>query len=243
MYLRVCAEEQVAGVEVSGAPVDKACGMNYIEKLKKAGVKLFHKVGAVRHAVHAERAGYDGIYAAGIEEGGHPLDDDVTSMVLTPRIIEEVKLPVVTVGGMVNGKSLAAALMLGAQGIMMASRFMATQECNIHSNIKNELVKRQEHETALICKSIHLQARALKNKNVEAVLRVEADGGGLEGILPLITGDRIANAWETGDVDLAPMMVGQSVGLIHDIPKVQELLERTVQEAISRVKAVSAGIH
>lgn len=242
MYLRVCAEEQVAGVEVSGAPVDKACGMEYIEKLKKAGVKLFHKVGAVRHAVHAEKAGYDGIYAAGIEEGGHPLDDDVTSMVLTPRIIEEVKLPVVTVGGMVNGKSLAAALMLGAQGIMMASRFMATKECNIHDNIKNELIKRKEYETALICKSIHLQARALKNKNVEAVLQVEANGGGLEGILPLITGDRIAKAWETGDVDLAPMMVGQSVGLIHDIPAVQDLLERMIQEAADQIRAVSANI-
>jgi len=125
----------------------------------------------------------------------------------------------------------------------MASRFMATKECNIHENIKNELIKRQEHETALICKSIHLQARALRNKNVEAVLQVEANGGGLEGILPLITGDRIAKAWETGDVDLAPMMVGQSVGLIHDIPTVQELLDRMVQEAVDRVKAVSAVIH
>ncbi|HQG32002.1 MAG TPA: nitronate monooxygenase, partial [Deltaproteobacteria bacterium] len=177
MYLRVCAEEQVAGVEVSGAPVDKACGMEFIEMLKKAGVRLFHKVGSVRHAVHAEKAGYDGIYAAGIEEGGHPLNDDVTSMVLTPRIVEEVKLPVVTVGGMVNGKTMAAAMMLGAQGVMMATRFMATKECMIHNNIKEELKKRQEYETALICKSIHLQARALRNRNVDAVLEVEARGG------------------------------------------------------------------
>jgi len=124
----------------------------------------------------------------------------------------------------------------------MASRFMATKECNIHDNIKNELIKRKEYETALICKSIHLQARALKNKNVEAVLQVEANGGGLEGILPLITGDRIANAWETGDVDLAPMMVGQSVGLIHDIPAVQDLLERMIQEAADQIRAVSANI-
>jgi NADH:quinone reductase (non-electrogenic) len=240
MYLRVCAEEQVAGVEVSGAPVDKACGKDFIEMLKKAGVKLFHKVGSVRHAVHAEKAGYDGIYAAGIEEGGHPLDDDVTTMVLTPRIIEEIKLPVVTVGGMANGKTMAAALMLGAQGVMMATRFMATKECMIHGNIKDELVKRRENDTALICKSIHLQARALRNKNVEAVLEVEAKGGGFEGILPLITGDRISKAWETGDVDYAPMMVGQSVGLVHDVPTIEEMLERTVREAADQIKNVSA---
>ncbi len=242
MYIRVCAEEQVAGVEVSGAPVDKACGPEYIEMLKKAGVKLFHKLGSVRHAVHAEKAGYDGVYAAGIEEGGHPLNDDVTSMVLTPRIVEEVKIPVVTVGGMVNGRTMAAAMMLGAEGIMMASRFMMTRECNVHDNIKNEILKRQEYETTLICKSINLQARALRNKNVEAILEVEAQGGGLEGILPLITGDRIANAWESGDVDVAPMMVGQSVGLIHDIPTVKELLERMMGEAVDQIERVSAKI-
>lgn len=242
MYLRVCAEEQVAGVEISGAPIDKACGIEYIEMLKNAGVKLFHKLGAVRHARHAEHVGYDGIYAAGIEEGGHPLNDDVSSMVLTPRIVEEVNLPVVTVGGIANGKNLAAALMLGAQGVMMASRFMATKECNVHDNIKQELLKRQEQETTLICKSIHLQARALRNKNVDAILEVEAQGGGLEGILPLITGDRISNAWETGDVDVAPMMVGQSIGLIHDIPTCEELIERMVREAKEQIANVSAMI-
>jgi nitronate monooxygenase len=242
MYLRVCAEEKVAGIEVSGAPVDKECGPEYIEMLKKSGTKLFHKVGSVRHAIHAEQAGYDGIYAAGIEEGGHPLNDDVTSMVLTPRICEEVHIPVVTVGGIVNGKTMAAALMLGAQGVMMATRFMATKECDIHDNIKEELRKRKENDTALICKTIHLQARALRNKNVEAVLEVEARGGGFEEILPLITGDKIAKAWETGDVDLAPMMVGQSVGLVHDIPTVKELLDRMVQEATDQIKAVSKNL-
>ncbi|MBN2179246.1 MAG: nitronate monooxygenase [Deltaproteobacteria bacterium] len=239
MYLRVCAEEKVAGVEVSGAPVDKACGMEYIEMLNKAGVKLFHKVGSVRHAIHAEKSGYSGIYAAGIEEGGHPLNDDVSSMVLTPRIVEETNLPVVTVGGIANGKNLAAALALGADGVMMASRFMTTKECNVHDNIKEEVLRRQEYETTLICKTIHLQARALRNKNVEAILEVEKQGGGLEGILPLITGERIANAWESGDIDVAPMMVGQSIGLIHDIPTCEELIERMVHEAEEQIALVS----
>src|SRR4030043_658480 len=138
VYLRVCAEERIAGIEVSGAPLDKVAGKGAVEMLKKAGVKLFHKVGSVRHAVHAEKAGYDGIYAAGIEEGGPPLNDDVTTMVLTPRIVESVKIPVVTVGGIANGRTMAGALALGAEGVMMASRFIATQECAVHENIKQE---------------------------------------------------------------------------------------------------------
>lgn len=242
MYLRVCAEEQVAGVEISGSPIDKACGMEYIEMLKKAGVKMFHKVGSLRHAVHAEKVGYDGIYAAGIEEGGHPLNDDVTTMLLTPRIVETVSLPVVTVGGIANGKTMAAALMLGADGVMMASRFMATKECKVHNSIKEELIRRQENDTTLICKSINLQARALKNKTVDEILEVEQKRGGLEEIIPLISGKRIAEAWETGDVDLAPMMVGQSVGLIHDIPTCKGLIEEMMREAEERIAFVSAKI-
>lgn len=242
MYLRVAAEEKVAGIEISGSPVDKACGMEYIEMLKKAGVKLFHKVGSVRHALHAEQAGYDGIYAAGIEEGGHPLNDDVTTMVLTPRIVESVSIPVVTVGGIANGRTMAAALMLGAEGVMMASRFMATKECQIHDNIKQELIRRQEHETTLICKSIHLQARALRNKNVNDILAIEERGGSFEEILPLIMGKRISDAWETGDVDRAPMMVGQSIGLIHDIPTCEELLEEMMREAKEQISMIKSRI-
>jgi nitronate monooxygenase len=238
MYLRVCAEEQVAGLEISGTPLDKAAGKDFIDMLKKAGVKLFHKVGSVRHAVHAEKVGYDGIYAAGIEEGGHPLNDDVTTMVLTPRIVENVKIPVVTVGGVADGRTFAAALALGAQGVMMATRFVATKECEVHDNIKQEIIKRQEFETTLICKSIGLQGRAIKNKLVEDVLAVEAKGGGLENLIPLIAGNRVKAAWESGNVDDAPMMMGQSVGLVKDIPTCQELMERIVAEAKADIERV-----
>jgi NADH:quinone reductase (non-electrogenic) len=238
MYLRVCAEEKVAGIEVSGAPVDKAAGPEYIDMLKKAGVRLFHKVGSVRHALHAEKAGYDGIYAAGIEEGGHPLDDDVTTMVLTPRIVESVKIPVVTVGGIATGRSLAAALVLGAEGVMMASRFLATRECVVHDNIKQEIVRRQEHETTLICKTLHLQGRALKNQVVNDICEIEKKGGGFEALYPLIAGERMKRAWEDGDVDVAPMMVGQSIGLINDVPTCKEVIERMVKEAGERLKEV-----
>jgi NADH:quinone reductase (non-electrogenic) len=231
MYLRVCAEERVAGLEVSGTPLDTAFGMETIERLRKAGVKMFHKVGSVRHAVHAEKVGYDGVYAAGFEEGGHPLDDDVTTMVLTPRIVESVSIPVVTTGGIASGRTMAAALVLGADAVMMASRFIATQECEVHENIKQELVQREEHHTALICKTIHLQGRALKNNTVERVLETEAKGGGLSEIIPLLSGERTRRAWETGDVAAAPLMVGQSIGLIDSIPTCAELLETMMTEA------------
>ncbi|KUG24078.1 enoyl-acp reductase [hydrocarbon metagenome] len=239
MYLKVCAEEKVAGLEISGTPLDKAVGKEFMDVLKKAGVKLFHKVGSVRHAVHAEKAGYDGIYAAGIEEGGHPLNDDVTTMILTPRIAETVKIPVVTVGGIADGRTLAAALALGAQGVMMATRFVATQECEVHDNIKQELIRRQEYETALICKTIGLQGRAIRNKLVEEVLAVEEKGGGLEKLIPLIAGDKIKAAWESGNVDTAPMMMGQSVGLVRDIPTCKDLIERIIAEAKTNIECVT----
>jgi len=232
MYVKVCAEEQVAGIEVSGAPLDRGVGMEAIKMLKKAGVKLFHKVGSVRHALHAEKVGYDGIYAAGIEEGGHPLNDDVTTMLLTPRIVESVKIPVVTVGGIADGRSLAAALTLGAQGVMMASRFIATRECQVHDNIKQELVNRQEYDTTLFGQSIGLQGRGLMSKVIQEIIAIEEKGGGLEELIPLMSGDRIKKAWETGDVDHAPLMVGQSIGLIKDIPTCKELLENMAREAV-----------
>lgn len=242
MYLRVCAEEKVAGMEISGVPMDKAFGMESIEMLKKAGVKLFHKVGSVRHAVHAEKVGYDGIYAAGIEEGGHPLNDDVTTMVLTPKIVDAVSIPVVSVGGIGNGETMAAALTLGADGVMMATRFMATKECQVHDNIKNELMVRKEMDTTMICKSIDVQGRALKNQCVREILEVEERGGGFEELLPLISGQRILDAWDKGDINYAPMMVGQSIGFINDVPTCAELLERMGADCEARIRAIYGKI-
>ncbi len=231
MYIRVCAEEKVAGIEVSGTPLDKAAGMGAVEALKKAGVKLFHKVGAVRHALHAQKAGYDGVYAAGIEEGGHPLNDDVTTMVLIPRMVESLKIPVVAVGGIADGRTMAAALTLGAQAVMMASRFIATKECVVHDNIKQELVKRQEYETILFGKSIGLQGRALKSKVIEEILAIEEKGGGMKELFPLMSGERIKEAWDKGHVEDAPLMVGQSIGLIKNVLSCKELLDTMAKEA------------
>lgn len=238
-YFEACCEEKVAAVEISGVPLDRYLGQDAIIQAKKTGVKLIHKLGSVRHAKHAEETGYDAVIAAGFEEGGHPLNDDVTTMLLTPRISESVKILVIAAGGIADGRTLAAALVLGAEGVMMASRFIATTECQAHPRIKEELIRRQESDTTLICRTIDLQMRALKNELVHKVLEVEARHGSIEEIIPLISGERSQKAWESGDVDGAPFAVGQSIGLIKEIVSCQELLDGMVQEA----EEILANVH
>jgi len=243
-YFHVCCEEQVAAVEISGTPLDKYFGPDAIEQAKKAGVKLMHKVGAVRHAAHAEHAGYDAVIAAGIEEGGHPLDDDVTTMLLTPRISETVKIPVITAGGIADGRGLAAALALGADGVMMASRFIATKECQVHPKFKEELIRRQEHDTTLICKSLKLQMRSWKNEATRKVQELESHHGGFEEIISIVGGERATKLLEEGDVNSFPFAVGQSIGLIKDIVSCQELLDRMVREAeglLAKIQKQASG--
>ena len=239
-YFDAIIEEKVAAIEVGGTPLDRFAGGEYLKKLKDGGVKIIHKVGSVRHAMHAEKAGYDAIIAAGVEEGGHPLNDNVATSILTPRMVEKLKRPVITAGGMANGRSLAAALCLGAEGILMATRFICTPECDVHDNVRQELIRRQENETVLYGNTIGLQGRALLNETMRKVLEIEERKGGLEEILPLIAGTLGPEIWEKGDMDAGSINVGQSIGLIHDVVSCKELLDRMVREAqeiIDQVKA------
>ena len=152
-------------------------------------------------------------------------------MLLTPRVCQSVNIPVITAGGIADGRSMAAAMVLGAEGVMMASRFIATSECLAHPEIKEELVRRQENDTALIGKTLNLQMRALKNRLVSEVLEVEARHGGAEEVTALISGEHSKIAWEKGDLDKATFAVGQSIGLIRDTVNCAELLVRMVREA------------
>ena len=234
MYLdwfEACLKEKVTAFEISGAPVDKFFGPDAIKRGHDAGVKFIHKVGSVRHAIHADHVGYDAVIAAGVEEGGHPLTDDVTTVVLTPLMAESVKIPVITTGGMADGRTLAAALVLGAEGVMMASRFMATKECQMNEKVKDELVKRKEFDTVLYGKTIELQGRALKNAWVKKVQDMEARHAKLEEMAPLLSGLRQQTVWADGNTEDALMPVGQSIGLIHDVVTCKEVVERMVKEA------------
>jgi NADH:quinone reductase (non-electrogenic) len=230
-WFNVCVEEKVTALEISGAPVDKFFGADAMKRAHDAGVKFMHKVGSVRHAVHADQVGYDAVIAAGIEEGGHPLSDDVTTMVLTPRMVESVKIPVITTGGIANGRNLAAALILGAEGVMMASRFMATTECKMDQKVKDEIVKRQEFETTIYGKSIGLQGRTLINDVSKKIQELEGQHAKLEDLAPYLMGSRQTAIWEQGDINAGLIPVGQSIGLIHDVVSCKELVERMGREA------------
>lgn len=234
-FFKISCEKKVKAIEIAGAPVDTFLGPQFIPMAKEAGVKVIHKVGTVKHAVHAQKVGYDAVTVAGFEEGGFPHKDNVSTMVLVPRVVEEVDIPVIAAGGMADGKSLAAALCLGADGIMMATRFLATKESRVHKNIYSVLVDKNENDTSLnlqgLLSGFGLQVRALKNTIMEKVEEVEQRGGDFGELLPLISGERAKKVWEEGNADEAMLTIGQSVGRIKDIPSVEELVLRIVKEA------------
>ncbi len=236
MYFDTLAEERVAAVEISGTPLNRYKEGVYFKKLKDAGVKLFHKVGSVRHGKSAEKAGYDAVFAAGVEEGGHPLNENVATTVLTPRMAEELSIPVVATGGMADGRGLAAALCLGAEGIMMATRFINTHECTVHEKVHEEIIRRQENETVLYGNSIGLQGRALLNDSMREVLKIEARGGGGEETPPHHAGALGDEIWQKGEMDRGLIAVGQSIGLIHDVLTCKELLDGIVRDAEAILK-------
>ncbi len=237
-YLGAIIEENVPAVEFSGMPIDRFADGEYLEKLLEAGVKFVHKVGSVRHAKHAEKVGYSAVISAGVEEGGHPLNQNVATTVLTARIAESVDIPVITTGGMVDGRGLAAALCLGAEGVMMATRFICTEECDVHPNIKEEIIRRQEYETVLYGNTIGLQGRALLNDSIRKVQEIEDRKGGLKEILPHIAGTWGPEIWQKGNVDVGLIPVGQSIGLINDVLSCKELLDRIVKQAEEIIKGV-----
>jgi NAD(P)H-dependent flavin oxidoreductase YrpB (nitropropane dioxygenase family) len=241
-FFDILAAEQVPAMEIGGTPLDRFAGGVYIKKLKDAGVKLIHKVGSVRHGQHAEEAGYDAVIAAGIEEGGHPLNDNVATTVLTPRMRESLSIPIITAGGMANGRSLAAALCLGGDGILMATRFLCTKEAPVHDNVRQELIRRQEMETALYGNTIGLQGRALLNDAIKEVLKIEERKGGLDEIIPLISGTIGPEVWDKGNMNVGSINVGQSMGLIHDVVSCQELLDRMVKEAEEIINQVKGNM-
>ncbi len=224
-FFRVCAEEKVTNIEVSGL-----FATDFIPMLHQAGVKITHKVGAVRHAMKIERLGYDAVLVAGVEEGGHPLADNVATSVLLPKVAESVKIPVIATGGMVDGKSLASALCLGADGIMMATRFIASEECWVHENIKNWIVQLNETDTDLFCHTT-LQARGVKNSVLAKVNELERSGADQSEIVRAVSGKKLRQALESGDTEGAAFLFGQSIGRIHEIKSCEAIIHETVAEA------------
>jgi NADH:quinone reductase (non-electrogenic) len=220
----------------SGIRIVETAGHNpreHVDDFKKHGITVIHKCTSVRHALSAERMGVDVVSIDGFECAGHPGEDDVPGLVLIPAAADKLKIPVLASGGFGDGRGLAAALSLGADGINMGTRFCATVEAPIHPRAKQLLLDNDERGTNLIFRSLRNTARVGKNsvsdKVVAILSRPEAK---FDDVAHLVRGVHGRQLLETGDVDVGLIWAGQVQGLIHDIPTVAELMERIVKEAV-----------
>ncbi|GLZ87009.1 nitronate monooxygenase [Metapseudomonas resinovorans] len=225
-YVTAIIESGVKVVETAGrSPAD------FIERFKSAGVKIIHKCTSVRHALSAERAGVDAISIDGFEAAGHPGEDDVPGLVLIRAASAALRIPVIASGGIADGRGMAAALMLGAEGINMGTRFMLTKEAPIHEDIKAALAAGNERDTKLIFRPFNNTGRVFRNAVSEEVVEIERQAGStFEDIRPLVAGARGRAALESGDVNGGLVWAGQTIGLIDDVPTCAELVKRIVTD-------------
>jgi nitronate monooxygenase len=236
-YLDAIIDSNIRIVETAGNnPKD------FIGKLKARDIKVVHKCTSVRHAVSAERHGVDVVSIDGFECAGHPGEDDVPNLILIPAAVDALKIPVVASGGIGDGRGMAAALTLGAQGINMGTRFMCTREAPIHERIKQALVAGTERDTSLIFRTLHNTARVYKNAISNEVVALEKRGAKFEEIRHLVAGNRGKLALQSGEPDAGVVSAGMVIGLIHDIPSCAELIERIVADCRSRLRATAAMV-
>jgi NAD(P)H-dependent flavin oxidoreductase YrpB (nitropropane dioxygenase family) len=218
----------------SGLKVVETAGNNpkeFIAKFKAAGVKIVHKCTAVRHALSAERNGVDIISIDGFECAGHPGEDDVGGLVLIPAAARALKIPVIASGGIADGYGLAAALSLGAYGVNMGTRFIATKEAPVHQNVKDLIVASSERDTMLIFRTLHNTGRVLKNEISQQVVAIEKKGGAkFEDVQPLVAGARGRAALTSGNVQDGLMWGSMASGLITDVPTCKVLIDRMMRE-------------
>ena len=232
------AEYRAAIIE-SGVKIVETAGykpQEHVDEFKKHGIKVIHKCTAVRHGLSAERMGVDAISIDGFECAGHPGEDDIPGLILIPAAADKIKIPMIASGGFGDARGLVAALALGADGINMGTRFMATKESPIHENVKQQMVLNDERATELIFRTMHNTARVAKNAVSRQVVELERGGAKFEEVRELVAGARGKVVYETGDPDHGIWSAGMIQGLIHDIPSCADLVHRIVAgaEAIMR---------
>jgi nitronate monooxygenase len=236
------AEYRQAIIE-SGIKIVETAGnkpQEHVDEFKKHGIKVLHKCTSVRHGLSAERMGVDGISIDGFECAGHPGEDDVPGLILIPAAADKIKIPMIASGGFGDARGLVAALALGADGINMGTRFMATVESPIHENIKRQIVENDERATDLIFRTMRNTSRVAKNEVSQQVVALEREGATFEQVRELVAGTRGRVVYETGDPDHGIWSAGQVQGLIHDVPTCAELIHRIVREA-EEIIAVRLG--
>lgn len=225
-YIDVIIREGIEIVETAGRNPEP-----YMSRLKEAGIKVIHKCTAVRFARKAEAMKCDAVSIDGFECAGHPGEEDVTSLVLIPLAVDAVTIPVVASGGFGDGRGLVAALALGAAGVNMGTRFMATQEAPVHPKVKEWLIRASERDTLLVMRSLRNTRRVLRNAVAEKVVEMEKRGATLEQMVPLLSGERGKELLQGGELDGGLQVAGQAVGFIRDIPTVKELIDSIINEA------------
>jgi nitronate monooxygenase len=237
-YIRAIVDGGVKIVETAGNNPQK-----WLPALREAGIKVIHKCTSVRHSLKAQSIGCDAVSVDGFECGGHPGEDDVPNFILLPRAAEELNIPFVASGGMADGRSLVAALSLGADGMNMGTRFIATQEAPVHDNVKQALLAASELDTRLVMRPLRNTERVLKNVAVERLLDKERALGPkikFDDIVPEVAGV-YPRIMLKGEMDAGAWSCGMVAGLIHDIPTVKELIDRTMAEAQAIIAKRLAG--
>ncbi|SCK41208.1 nitronate monooxygenase [Variovorax sp. HW608] len=227
--------EYVQAIIDSGIKIVETAGnspRDFIAQFKAHDIRIVHKCTSVRHALSAERNGVDAVSIDGFECAGHPGEDDVPGLVLLPIAARALNIPIIASGGIADGRGMAAALSLGAEGVNMGTRFCVTQEAPIHYNIKQALVAASERDTKLMFRTMKNTARVFRNAISEEVVATENRPGGcqFEDIRPLVAGVRGRAALQSGEVNGGVVSAGQCIGLIDDVPTCAELIERMVRE-------------
>jgi NADH:quinone reductase (non-electrogenic) len=228
-----------------GIKVVETAGNNpkeLVGHFKKHAIQVIHKCTSVRHALSSEKIGVDIVSIDGFECAGHPGEDDIPALVLIPLAAKVLKIPIIASGGIADGRGMAAALVLGAEGINMGTRFACTKEAPVHDRIKEGIVRATERDTRLIFRTLRNTARVLKNAVSDEVVAMERRPGGctFAEIKHLVTGARGKAAWESGNLDGGILTAGMVIGLIDDVPTCKELIERIVNDCSRRLQHAAA---
>jgi nitronate monooxygenase len=226
-YRHAIADAGVTIVETAGSSPEP-----HMQFFRARGIKVIHKCTSVRHAVKAQEVGVDAVSIDGFECAGHPGEDDIPGLVLIPAARAQLTIPMLASGGFADARGLVAALALGADGVTMGTRFLCTQESPVHPSVKDQMVKATELDTQLIFRELHNTARVARNAVSEETAEILRRGGEFQDVSHLVNGARGRSVYETGDTDAGIWTAGMVQGLIGDIPRVQDLIDRIIREAV-----------
>jgi nitronate monooxygenase len=226
-------EEYIDAVLDEGIKVIETAGRNpeeLVDRIKKGGAKLMHKCARIRDARKADALGADIIEIVGAECGGHPSYEQIGGLVLIPQAVDAVKVPVAAGGGIGDARGFVAALALGAEGVIMGTRFLASRECQLHENLKKRMLESPSTDSTLALGSIGDPMRVLRTELITTVQEMEKKGATLEELVPVVSGEKSMKAMTAGDVENSLLPCGQIVGMIDDVPSVKEIVDKLMSE-------------